>query len=226
MENNLINIFFVPEVSLAILAIACLMYGLFSKNNSFNKATNFATLSLIFVSFLVYFDFTTNFALFENFFSNTTFTKFFKILTILGAAASLIISKDYFIDTKISRFEIPTLLLFSTLGMMLMISSKNLMMMYLAIELQSLSLYVVASIKRNSLESAESGVKYFILGALSSGILLYGFSLVYGFTGQNTFEEIYISLSHLDKLPIGLVFGLVFILVGLAFKVSAVPFHM
>ena len=226
MENNLINIFFVPEVSLAILAIACLMYGLFSKNNSFNKATNFATLSLIFVSFLVYFDFTTNFALFENFFSNTTFTKFFKILTILGAAASLIISKNYFIDTKINRFEIPTLLLFSTLGMMLMISSKNLMMMYLAIELQSLSLYVVASIKRNSLESAESGVKYFILGALSSGILLYGFSLVYGFTGQTNFDGIYISLSQLDKLPIGLVFGLVFILVGLAFKVSAVPFHM
>ena len=226
MENNLINIFFVPEVSLAILAIACLMYGLFSKDNSFNKATNFAVLSLIFVSFLVYFDFTTNFALFETFFSNTTFTKFFKILTILGAAASLIISKNYFIDTKINRFEIPTLLLFSTLGMMLMISSKNLMMMYLAIELQSLSLYVVASIKRNSLESAESGVKYFILGALSSGILLYGFSLVYGFTGQTNFDGIYISLSQLDKLPIGLVFGLVFILVGLAFKVSAVPFHM
>ena len=226
MENNLINIFFVPEVSLAILAIACLMYGLFSKKNSFNKATNFATLSLIFVSFLVYFDFTTNFALFENFFSNTAFTKFFKILTILGAAGSLIISKNYFIDTKINRFEIPTLLLFSTLGMMLMISSKNLMMMYLAIELQILSLYVVASIKRNSLESAESGVKYFILGALSSGILLYGFSLVYGFTGQTSFDGIYISLSQLDKLPIGLVFGLVFILVGLAFKVSAVPFHM
>ena len=226
MENNLISVLIVPEVSLAILAIACLMYGLFSKNNSFNKATNFATLSLIFVSFLVYFDFTTNFALFENFFSNTTFTKFFKILTILGAAASLIISKNYFIDTKINRFEIPTLLLFSTLGMMLMISSKNLMMMYLAIELQSLSLYVVASIKRNSLESAESGVKYFILGALSSGILLYGFSLVYGFTGQTNFDGIYISLSQLDKLPIGLVFGLVFILVGLAFKVSAVPFHM
>jgi len=226
MENNIINILFVPEVSLSILAIACLMYGLFSKNNSFNKATNFAIISLIFVSFLVYFDFTTNFALFETFFSNTTFTKFFKILTILGAAASLIISKNYFIDTKISRFEIPILLLFSTLGMMLMISSKNLMMMYLAIELQSLSLYVVASIKRNSLESAESGVKYFILGALSSGILLYGFSLVYGFTGQTSFDEIYISLSQLDNLPIGLVFGLVFILVGLAFKVSAVPFHM
>ena len=226
MQINLINIIFVPEVILSILAISSLMYGLFSKTNSFNKTANFATLSLLFTSALVYFDFTTSFALFENFFSNTTFTKFFKILTTLGAAASLIISKNYFIDTKINRFEIPTLLLFSTLGMMLMISSKNLMMMYLAIELQSLSLYVVASIKRNSIESAESGVKYFILGALSSGILLYGFSLVYGFTGQTSFDGIYLTLSKLDKLPIGLIFGLVFVLVGLAFKVSAVPFHM
>ena len=226
MQNNLIHLIFVPEVSLAILAISCLMYGLFSKNNSFNKATNFATLSLIFVSALVYLDFTTSFAMFEHFFSNTTFTKYFKILTTLGAAATLIISKNYFIDTKINRFEIPILLLFSTLGMMLMISSKNLMMMYLAIELQSLSLYVVASIKRNSIESAESGVKYFILGALSSGILLYGFSLVYGFTGQTSFAGIYLSLSQVEKLPTGLVFGLVFALVGLGFKVSAVPFHM
>ena len=226
MQNNLIHIFFVPEVSLSILAIICLMYGLFSKTNSFIKTTNFATLSLIFVTILIYFDFTTNFALFDNFFTNSPFTRFFKILTTLGAAATMIISKNYFIDTKINRFEIPTLLLFSTLGMMLMISSKNLMMMYLAIELQSLSLYVVASIKRNSIESAESGVKYFILGALSSGILLYGFSLIYGFTGQTSFDGIYLSLSELEKLPIGLIFGLVFVLVGLAFKVSAVPFHM
>jgi len=226
MQNNLFNVLFVPEVSLSILAIICLIYGLFSKTNSFNKTINFAALSLLFITILIYFDFTTNFALFENFFSNTPFTKFFKILTTLGAAASLIISKNYFIDNNISKFEIPTLLLFSTLGMMLMISSKNLMMMYLAIELQSLSLYVVASIKRNSIESAESGVKYFVLGALSSGILLYGFSLVYGFTGQTSFDGIYLSLSQLDKLPIGLIFGLVFVLVGLAFKISAVPFHM
>ena len=226
MENNIINFILVPEVSLSILAISCLMYGLFSKTNSFNKTTNFATLSLLFVSALIYLDFTTSFAFFDNFFSNTAFTKFFKILTSLGAAASLIISKKYFIDTKINRFEIPTLLLFSSLGMMLMISSKNLMMMYLAIELQSLSLYVVASIKRNSIESAESGVKYFVLGALSSGILLYGFSLIYGFTGHTSFDGIFITLSNLNELPIGLIFGLVFVLVGLAFKISAVPFHM
>ena len=226
MLNNLMHILFVPEVTLAILAVACLMYGLFSKNNSFNKATNFATLSLLFTAILIYFDFSTNFALFDSFFSNTQFTKFFKILTTLGAAISLIISKNYFIDSKINKFEIPTLLLFSTLGMLIMISSKNLMIMYLAIELQSLSLYVVASIKRNSIESAESGVKYFILGALSSGILLYGFSLVYGFTGHTSFEGIATSLVEIDNLPIGLIFGLVFVLVGLAFKVSAVPFHM
>ncbi len=226
MLNNLIHILFVPEIALTILTVICLMYGLFSKTNSFNKATNFAILSLFSIAILIYFEFTTNFALFENFFSNTQFTKFFKILTTLGAAISLIISKNYFIDTKINRFEIPTLLLFSTLGMMIMISSKNLMIMYLAIELQSLSLYVVASIKRNSIESAESGVKYFILGALSSGILLYGFSLVYGFTGHTSFEGIALSLSQVENLPIGLIFGLIFILVGLAFKVSAVPFHM
>ena len=226
MLNSFIHIFFVPEIALSILSVACLMYGLFSKTNSFIKATNFAILTLLLTAALTYFDFSTNFALFENFFSNTSFTKFFKILTTLGAAASLIISKNYFLDTKINRFEIPTLLLFSTLGMMIMISSKNLMIMYLAIELQSLSLYVLASIKRNSIESAESGVKYFILGALSSGILLYGFSLVYGFTGHTSFDGISQSLTQLESLPIGLVFGLVFVLVGLAFKVSAVPFHM
>ena len=226
MANNLIGIFLVPEINLSILAICSLMYGLFSKKNSFIKTTNFAILSLLFVTLLIYIDITTSFASFDNYFSNNSFTKFFKILTTLGAAASLVISKNYFVDSKINKFEIPTLLLFSTLGMMLMISSKNLMIMYLAIELQSLSLYVVASIKRNSLESAESGVKYFILGALSSGILLYGFSLVYGFTGQTSFEGIYQTLYQIDNLPIGLIFGLVFILVGLGFKMSAVPFHM
>ena len=190
MLNSFIHIFFVPEIALSILSVTCLMYGLFSKTNSFIKATNFSILTLLLTAALTYFDFSTNFALFENFFSNTSFTKFFKILTTLGAAASLIISKNYFLDTKIIRFEIPTLLLFSTLGMMIMISSKDLMIMYLSIELQSLSLYVVASIKRNSIESAESGVKYFILGALSSGILLYGFSLIYGFTGQTSFDGI------------------------------------
>ena len=112
MANSFIAILLVPEVNLSILAICSLMYGLFSKTNSFIKTTNFATLSLLFVTILIYFDFTTNFALFDNYFSNSSFIKFFKILTTLGAAASLIISKNYFVDTKINKTEIPTLLLF------------------------------------------------------------------------------------------------------------------
>ena len=116
--------------------------------------------------------------------------------------------------------------MFSTLGMLIMICSNNLMVMYLAIELQSLSLYVLAAIKRDSLHSAEAGVKFFVLGALSSGIMLYGFTLIYGFTGSTSFENIYLTIGKLDNLNLGLIFGLVFVLVGLAFKVSAVPFHM
>ena len=149
-----------------------------------------------------------------------------KYLIILGSAACIIISKNYFIESKLSRFEIPILILFSTLGMMVLISSNDLITMYLGIELQSLALYVVASIKRDSLRSSESGVKYFILGALSSGILLYGCSLIYGFSGSTNFQEIQINLSSLTNLNLGLTFGLVFVLTGLAFKVSAVPFHM
>jgi len=226
MLNNLIGVIIVPEICLSILAISSLLYGLFTNKNSFRKTSNFAIFSLILVSVLIFFNFKTEFAFYSHFFDENNFIQFFKILVCLGAASTLIISKNYLIDLKISKFEIPNLILFSTLGMLLMISTKNLMLMYLAIELQSLSLYVVATIKRNSIYSAESGVKYFILGALSSGILLYGFSLVYGFTGKISFEEIKLVLSLSDNLGLGLIFGLVFILVGLAFKISAVPFHM
>jgi len=147
-------------------------------------------------------------------------------LVILGSLASIVISKNYFIENKLNSFEIPILILFSTLGMMVLISSNDIISMYLGIELQSLALYVVAAIKRDSLASSESGVKYFVLGALSSGILLYGCSLIYGFSGSTNFSEINISISQLENLNLGLIFGLVFVLVGLAFKISAVPFHM
>ena len=226
MQNNLMSILFVPEISLSVFSLLALMYGLFVKKDSFRKTSNFAILILIIISILIYFDLKNEFANFNNFFSNSDFIKFFKILVIFGSASTLIISKNYFIDLKISKFEIPVLILFSTLGMLLMISSNNLMAMYLSIELQSLSLYVLAAIKRDSLYSAESGVKYFILGALSSGILLYGFSLIYGFTGSTSFEGIKLILSESNNLNLGVIFGLVFIIVGLAFKISAVPFHM
>ncbi len=226
MENNIYNIFLIPEVFLALLSFICLLFGLYVKKNAFRQTCNFSIFILFMTIIIVYLDISPNFADYDKLFDNSSFIKFFKILILLGSIASIIISKEYFLSTKLKNFEIPILLLFSTLGMMLMVSSNNLMSMYLAIELQSLALYVAAAIKRDSLASAESGVKYFILGALSSGILLYGLSLIYGFTGTMSFSEINSVLTKLDKLNLGLIFGLVFVMVGLAFKVSAVPFHM
>ena len=226
MLNSIINIIFIPEIFLASTSFICLLFGLYTNKNSFRQTCNFAFLILLLTAVLVYFNTGSNFANYDFLFSKSSFINFFKILVLIGSATSIIISKDYFLGIKLINFEIPILLLFSTLGMMLMISANNLMSMYLAIELQSLSLYVVAAIKRDSLSSAESGVKYFILGALSSGILLYGFSLIYGFTGSMNFNEINSYLLRYENLNLGLIFGLVFVMVGLAFKVSAVPFHM
>ena len=226
MLNNIINIIFFPEIFLAISTLVLLLVGLFQKENSFKNICNLSILILIIIFFLIYFDQDLPIANYEFFFTNSSFIQFFKYLIILGSAASIIISKNFFIESKLSRFEIPILILFSTLGMMVLISSNDLISMYLGIELQSLSLYVVAAIKKDSFKSSEAGVKYFVLGALSSGILLYGCSLIYGFSGSTNFQEIQINLNSLNNLNLGLIFGLVFVLAGLAFKVSAVPFHM
>ena len=226
MSNNILNIILIPEIFLSLFSFIFLIFGLYVKKNAFRQTCNFAVLVLLITIFLVYLDIIPEFANYQNLFNNSSFIEFFKILVLLGSIASILISKEYFLSIKLKHFEIPILLLFSTLGMMLMISSNNLMSMYLAIELQSLALYVAAAIKRDSLSSAESGVKYFILGALSSGILLYGMSLIYGFTGSMNFNDINIVVSQYDDLSLGLIFGLVFVIVGLGFKVSAVPFHM
>ncbi len=226
MLDNILSIFFIPEIFLAISSFACLIFGLYVKKNAFRQTCNLAVLTLFLTIILVYINTDSNFANYKNLFDKSSFINFFKILTLLGTIASILISKEYFLSTKLKNFEIPVLLLFSTLGMMLMISSNNLMSMYLAIELQSLALYVAAAIKRDSISSAESGVKYFILGALSSGILLYGMSLIYGFTGSMSFNGINAAISNYSNLNLGMIFGLVFVIVGLAFKVSAVPFHM
>ena len=228
MQNNLIlfQIILVPEIAFAILSLVCLLYGLFTKENKFNKTINAVLFTLVIILILVYFNFSTNFAYFKELFIESSFVNFFKLLIILASIATIIISKKYYLDIKLSKFEIPILTMFATLGMLILISSNNLMTMYLAIELQSLSLYVLAAIKRDSIYSSEAGVKYFVLGALSSGILLYGFSLIYGFTGTTSFVEIQSNLSKFENLSLPLIFGLVFVLVGLAFKISAVPFHM
>ena len=135
----------------------------------------------------------------------------------------LFISKRYIIDIKNNKFEYPVIVLLSILGMFIMVSSNDLIVFYLGLELQSLALYILASIDRDNIKSSEAGIKYFVLSALSSGLLLYGCSLVYGFAGSTNFETI---SNNTQTFNVGIIFGMVFILVGLAFKVSVVPFHM
>src|SRR5437879_12305212 len=151
------------------------------------------------------------------------FARFLKILTLIGSVATLVLSAEYLADPSRRIFEYPILVLLSTLGMMVLISAGDLIMLYLGLELMSLALYVVAASNRDNAKSTEAGLKYFVLGALSSGMLLYGASLIYGFTGTVGFAGIAASAK---TGSVGIVFGLVFLLAGLCFKVSAVPFHM
>jgi NADH-quinone oxidoreductase subunit N len=161
-------------------------------------------------------------------FITDSFAIFMKCLVLIGAAVTLIMGMGFVKRENMNRFEFPILILFATLGMLLMISANDLIALYIGLELQSLSLYIVAAFRRESLRSSEAGLKYFVLGALSSGLLLYGCSMVYGFTGFTGFIEIAASIgaqTH-GAAPIGITIGLVFIAAALAFKVSAVPFHM
>ena len=226
MENKLQTVLYFPELLLTLGCLLLLLISVFLKQEVFKKISFLSVILLFFVSLSVLKDTTLTFAFYNSFFKSSHFILFFKILIILGSFASITISINFFDELKLKRFEIPILILFSTLGMMILIASNNLMSMYLGIELQSLSLYILAAINRDSLKSSEAGVKYFVLGALSSGILLYGCSLIYGFTGSTNFDEIKTVLLEFEKLNLGILFGLIFVLVGLAFKISAVPFHM
>ena len=211
-----------PEIFLMLVMLTLLIVGVFIKNSFsiIKKGTIFTLLSCIPI---VYLNFDTQLLIFNNNFSINIFSNFLKIIILIASVFSLIFVGQYFKRVKVDKFEYMILILSSTIGMFIMVSANNLIGLYLGIELQSLSLYVLASIDRNSLKSSESGVKYFVLGALSSGLFLYGCSLVYGFTGSTNYLIINENFS-VDNL--GLIFGLVFILVGLAFKISAVPFHM
>ena len=153
------------------------------------------------------------------------FARLMKVLSLFGAAVTIILSAKFLPRVQMGKFEYPILVLLASVGMMMMISANDLISLYMGLELQSLSLYVVAAINRDNAKSSEAGLKYFVLGALSSGMLLYGASLIYGFTGTTTFSGIAEAL-HANGSSLGIIFGLVFILAGLAFKISAVPFHM
>ena len=219
MENlNLI----LPEIFLSLSIFATLLIGVFFKN-SYNLVTNITYVIIVFLLLIIFNSFNESGNLFSNSFVSNSFTNFFKILILLGTLFVMFITQDYIKETKINYFEYPLLLLFSVLGMFFMISSNDLMSFYLGLELQSLALYILASIDRDNLKSNESGIKYFVLSALSSGLLLYGCSLLYGFTSSTNFEEINLRMEIENT---GAIFAMVFILVGLAFKVSAVPFHM
>ena len=165
---------------------------------------------------------------FDGMFLSDPFAVFFKVFMLIASALSLLIAQEYLERQAIARFEYAILVLLATLGMMMMVSANDLISLYVGLEMQSLALYVIAAFQRHDLRSTEAGLKYFVLGSLASGMLLYGASLVYGFAGSTSFETLATALSgpQAEAPSVGLVIGIVFIMVGLAFKVSAVPFHM
>ena len=218
-----------PEGLLAILGMALLMIGVFRGERSTPAILGLSVAALVVVFFLIASNMRASGTAFEGLFIADRFGDYMKLLVLTGAVISIIMSRQYFEREGVRRFEYPILMLFATLGMLMMVSANDLISLYVGLELQSLSLYVVAAIRRDNLRSTEAGLKYFVLGALSSGMLLYGSSMIYGFTGTTSFPalaEIF-SATPMGAAPsLGLIVGLVFLIAGLAFKVSAVPFHM
>jgi len=224
-----------PELFLTLSILALLMFGVFQKTDSdagqqqtLNMVSWLSVLTLG-MTMLLMVAFSDQRAItFSGMFINDSFAVFSKILVLLGSGFAIIISQDFISKERMTRFEYPVLILLASLGMMLMLSANGLISLYLGLEMQSLSLYILAAFQRDDQRSTEAGLKYFILGAVASGLLLYGSSLVYGFAGSTDFTvlaEIFADTSG-ESPSTGLIFGIVFILAGLAFKVSAVPFHM
>ena len=213
----------IPELFLTTSIMILLMLGVFYKN-SFNLIFKLSMIVLL-ATFILLFNHSvdTSAKLFNNSYTIDYLSLFMKALTLVACIFVMLSSFDYIKLIGINKIEYPILILSATLGMMIMISSYDLIVFYMGLELQSLSLYVLVSFNRDSLRSTEAGLKYFVLSALSSGLLLYGCSLIYGFSNSTNFDLI---AQNIDQFNTGSIFGIVFILVGLAFKVSAVPFHM
>ena len=214
-----------PEIILVLGAMALLMLGAF-RGESANKLIFWLAIVTLILAFgtLLLIPATGSVA-FDGAFIFDPFARFMKLLTLIGSAAVIIMSFDYLRQAGLMKFEYPVLILLASVGMMMMISANDLLALYLGVELQSLALYVLATFRTSSVRSSEAGLKYFVLGALSSGMLLYGCSLIYGFTGTTGFTGI-AAAAGTSSTNLGLIFGLVFFMAGLAFKVSAVPFHM
>ncbi|TNE41836.1 MAG: NADH-quinone oxidoreductase subunit NuoN [Alphaproteobacteria bacterium] len=221
-----------PEVIMALGAMALMMYGVFRGEKSFS-AVSWGAFGLIVVTGLSVMDLAANDITvrtigFSGAFVVEPFSIFLKYLILAGSGAAVLMAMDFMKREKLARFEYPVLVVLATLGMMIMVSANDLISLYMGLELQSLALYVLAAFNRDSLRSTESGLKYFVLGAVSSGLLLYGCSLLYGFTGTTNFDALAkVAAGDLSgSAQMGLIFGITFLLAGLAFKISAVPFHM
>ncbi len=217
-----------PELTLAIGAMALLMLGAFrgEGENAGQLEGWLAVAVLALAGGMLLAQPAESVSLFNGAFIVDQFGRFMKLLVLAGSAFAVVMSYDYFKRHGVAKFEVPVLMLLATIGMMMMISAGDLISLYLGLELQSLALYVLAAVRRDDVRSSEAGLKYFVLGALSSGMLLYGASLIYGFTGSTSLAVIASSVQPGGTPSLGLVVGLVFLLAGLAFKVAAVPFHM
>jgi NADH-quinone oxidoreductase subunit N len=216
-----------PEIFLAVFAMMLMMAGVFSSaRRAFQSVSAFAVFGLLATLLLVVMIGGTKALAFNGQFIVDGFAVYMKGLVLIGAVVTLIISDPFLKREQMARFEYPVLIVFACLGMMMMISANDLIALYLGLELQSLSLYVIAAFRRDSTRSTEAGLKYFVLGALASGLLLYGCSLIYGFSGTTDFTLLAERIGDGHGTSVGLLVGLVFLIAGLAFKVSAVPFHM
>ena len=213
-----------PEIVLAACGLLILVIGVLRKSDS-AQLCSMLTLGAFLVTGLLVLTRPGGIGFYGQF-TVDSFAVLTKLLILIGAALSLMLSFDYNDRQGIARFEYPVLILFATVGMMGMVSASSLMTLYVALELQSLALYVLAAFARDELRSSEAGLKYFVLGALASGLLLYGISLVYGFSGTMDFGVLAHALGSPAQASAGLIVGVVFVIVGLAFKISAAPFHM
>ena len=223
-----------PEIFLAVVAMVLLLLGVFQKSGvvaetkTARLVSYLSIMALVLTVLLVLAPPAGRVLVFGGMFVVDSFSSYAKVLVLLASAFSIVIARDYLEGQGIARFEYPVLIVLATLGMMMMISANDLISLYLGLELQSLSLYVIAAFQRDDTRSSEAGLKYFVLGALASGMLLYGSSLVYGFGGSTSFDALAAQFrAAAAAVPsVGLVVGIVFIVAGLAFKIAAVPFHM
>jgi NADH-quinone oxidoreductase subunit N len=215
-----------PEIVISVYAMLALLGAVYTSKDKLAGLVTYATAGLLLlVAAWIGLNGGGATTAFGGMFVDDAFARFAKVTILLAAAAVLVMGMGYLERHKMMKFEYPILVALSVVGMMFMVSAGDLMALYMGLELQSLALYVIAAMRRDSLRSTEAGLKYFVLGALSSGLLLYGSSLVYGYAGTTLFSGI-VAAAGDGLAPVGLLFGLVFVMAGLAFKVSAVPFHM